>query len=62
MMDRIKRLFRDEEGATMVEYGLMIALIAVVCLLVVGALGTKVAEAFNSAQEQIPGSGPVTPR
>jgi len=62
MMDRIKRLLREEEGATMVEYALMIGLIAVICLLVVAALGTRTAETFNSAQEQVAGSSPVTPR
>ncbi len=36
-----------EEGATMVEYGLMVALIAVVCLLAVTALGVNVRGVFE---------------
>ena len=36
-----------EEGATMVEYGLMVALIAVVCLLAVTALGVNIRDVFN---------------
>ena len=30
-MKKLINFFKDEEGATMVEYGLMVALIAVVC-------------------------------
>jgi pilus assembly protein Flp/PilA len=36
-----------EEGATMVEYGLMVALIAVVCLLAVTALGVNIRGVFT---------------
>lgn len=37
-----------EEGATMVEYGLMVALIAVVCLLAVTALGVNIRGVFEA--------------
>jgi len=57
MVDRIKRFFSDEEGATMVEYALMLALIAIVCILVVAALGTSVGLTFDEAQKQLPGTG-----
>jgi len=42
----------DEEGATMVEYGLMLALIAVVCVAAVTVLGTNTStklDAVNTA-------------
>jgi pilus assembly protein Flp/PilA len=42
-----KRLGFRQEGATMVEYGLMLFLIAVVCLAVIGLLGTKISSVFN---------------
>jgi len=64
MINRIKALWRDEEGATMVEYALMLALIAIVCILVVTALGQKAGETFDNAQSQLPagnGQVPVTP-
>lgn len=35
----ISRLWKDEEGATMVEYALMLALIAAVCITTVVLLG-----------------------
>jgi len=61
MMDAIKSLWRDEEGATLVEYGLMIALIAVVCILVIGALGGKVWTAFDVTQSEIGTPEPTPP-
>ena len=51
MLQRIKRLFKDEEGATMVEYALMLALIAVVCILVVAALGQKAGAKFKESTD-----------
>jgi pilus assembly protein Flp/PilA len=47
-MEMIKRLYADEEGATMVEYALMIALIAVVCIAVVQTLGNKTQNSYNA--------------
>ncbi len=57
MMDRIKKFFVAEEGATMVEYALMVALIAIVCLLVVAALGQNIGLTFDNAQNALPGTG-----
>jgi pilus assembly protein Flp/PilA len=38
---------RDERGATAVEYGLMVALIAVAIIVAVTALGGKLTTLFN---------------
>ena len=43
----VRKLLGREEGATMVEYGLMVALIAVVCLLAVTALGVNIKAVFT---------------
>lgn len=50
---------RDEGGATMVEYGLMVALIAVVCAAAVAVLGTALNTKFTAANDCIntPGAG-----
>jgi pilus assembly protein Flp/PilA len=61
MQDLIKRFLSDEEGATMVEYALMVALIAVVSIAVVAALGTGVWNAFDETNTQIQTTG-GTPR
>jgi pilus assembly protein Flp/PilA len=45
----IRRLVQDDSGATAVEYGLMVALIAVVIMTAVSLLGRNMEEAFNNA-------------
>jgi pilus assembly protein Flp/PilA len=45
-MERIKRFFREEEGAALVEYGLLVGLIAAVCIAVVTTLGTTIKGMF----------------
>lgn len=42
-----KKLWKDESGATAIEYGLLAALIAVVIIGAVGVLGTTVKGTFN---------------
>ena len=53
---RIRKLATKEEGATMVEYGLMVALIAVVCLVAVTALGVNVAGIFQQIAGSVSGT------
>jgi pilus assembly protein Flp/PilA len=53
MLATLKSLVRDDEGATMVEYGLLIALIAMVALVAVKALGTSVSTLFNTVSGSI---------
>ena len=47
MRKLIARVRRDEKGAALVEYGLLIGLIAVVCLVAVTTLGTEISAAFS---------------
>lgn len=42
------KLVRDEEGASMAEYGLLLALIAVVCIAAVTLLGGNISKVFNT--------------
>ncbi len=42
-------LARDEEGASMVEYGLLVALIAIVAIAAVTLLGTNLSTKLNDA-------------
>jgi len=46
---------RDEKGATMVEYALMVALIAVVCIGMVTAVGTSARDQFDAISSAIAG-------
>jgi pilus assembly protein Flp/PilA len=44
---------RDEEGATAVEYGLMVSLIAVAIIVAVTALGTNLSTMFTSISTKV---------
>ncbi len=46
----------DDKGATAVEYGLIVALIAAVIVLVVGFLGQDVLGGFNTVEDRLGGS------
>ena len=47
----------NEDGATMVEYGIMVALVAAVSIVVIGILGLDVLGAFTTAETEIDGVG-----
>ena len=58
----LQALKASEKGATMVEYGIVVALIAVVSIAVIGVLGVDVFNAFDQSQQEIdPGAGPLPP-
>ena len=46
MSSIIFKLLKDEKGATLIEYGLMLVLIMVVCVTVVALIGTRTRELF----------------
>jgi pilus assembly protein Flp/PilA len=45
-----KKLARQEEGASMVEYGLLVALIALVVAAAAAILGTGISTLFSNAE------------
>jgi pilus assembly protein Flp/PilA len=53
MITTLKSMIRDEEGATMVEYGLLVALIAMVALAGVQLLGTNLKNLYNTVAGSI---------
>ncbi len=58
MLDLINRAYvnlttRDEEGQGMVEYGLIIALVAIVVIAALVILGPKIASIFNKASNSL---------
>ncbi|KIS26614.1 hypothetical protein TV39_15165 [Arthrobacter sp. SPG23] len=55
------RLRNEEKGATAVEYGIMVALIAVVIIVAVGLLGGTLNETFSNIQCQVSGQGAFVP-
>jgi pilus assembly protein Flp/PilA len=49
----ISRFVRDESGATAIEYGLIVALIAVVVITAVTLVGTNLNTMFNSINSAV---------
>lgn len=56
---RFKQLFRDEEGASAVEYGVLIAGIILVSILLIYSIGGKVGASFNAVDANM--QNPPTP-
>ena len=52
-MERIKNFFKDESGASAVEYGLLVSLIAVAIVVGAGALGTRLNGLFNATTAKL---------
>lgn len=52
----IKRFLKDEEGATMVEYGLLAALISIVCIVAITAVGDNLNIVFTAVCKALAGA------
>ncbi len=57
LMEKLMSLYRDEEGASMVEYILLVALIAVVCIIVITYLGRAASSKFSIVGSSVQTSG-----
>lgn len=55
--DFAARFDREEEGATAVEYGLMVALIAVAIITVVTTMGTELTRLFQIVADALTAAG-----
>jgi pilus assembly protein Flp/PilA len=55
--DSLKRFLASEDGPTAVEYAVMLALIIVVCLVAITALGTNANKTFSTVASSIGGTG-----
>lgn len=53
MLGIIDSLIRDESGATMVEYGLLVSLVAIVALAGVKLLGTNTSTLYKTVANSI---------
>ena len=53
---KVQAFIRDEEGASAVEYGLLIAGIAVAVMGAIYGIGTSLSTKFNSVATQLSGS------
>ena len=53
---KMQRFLVSEDGPTAVEYAVMLALIVIVCLTAIRAIGTNAAVTFNDVATQLGGS------
>lgn len=56
LLNGLKRFVKEEDAPTMVEYGLMVALIAVVCIGTVTTLGINISAMFGGVASSVSGS------
>ena len=54
-MDMLRMFFRDEEGANLVEYALLVTLIAIAVVVAAGALGTNLSNWFSYLASDVQG-------
>ena len=52
-MKRLMRFFKDEEGVTAIEYGLIAALIALVIIVAVALVGTSLSTTFKNVGDHL---------
>jgi pilus assembly protein Flp/PilA len=52
----VVKFIKSEDGPTAVEYAVMLALIIVVCLAAITAIGTKGSETFQTVADKLGGS------
>lgn len=57
LMDLTKRFIADEEGATAVEYGVLVALIIAACVVVIATLGGRIQSGFEKVDDALRGAG-----
>jgi pilus assembly protein Flp/PilA len=50
----VNRFVKDESGATAIEYGLIAALVAVVLVTALTAMGTKLSGTFTTVSSKLP--------
>ncbi len=56
-MKKLMRFLKDEDGVTAIEYGLIAALIAVVIIIAVTAVGEALQDTFEEVQVALEGAG-----
>ena len=54
---KVQRFLVSEDGPTAVEYAVMLALIIIVCLTAIQAIGTNANATFQSVAAQLPTGG-----
>lgn len=56
LASKVQRFLVSEDGPTAVEYAVMLALIVIVCLTAIQAIGTNANSTFNNVAGQLGGT------
>ena len=59
MRELMKRFRSDEEGAALIEYGMLVGLIAVVCVVAIQLLGSQMNTVFTNLTNVLAGYLPA---
>ena len=54
MVQLLKRFAREEAGQDLIEYGLLVGIITVGCIVAIGLIGPKVAAYFTDLNSALP--------
>jgi pilus assembly protein Flp/PilA len=54
LSNKVRRFLVSEDGPTAVEYAVMLALVVIVCLTAISAVGTKANSTFNAVANTLP--------
>jgi pilus assembly protein Flp/PilA len=57
MLEKYRNFLKDEEGATAVEYAVMVALIIIVAIVAIQTLGNNVKNTFNTVATTMGNAG-----
>ena len=60
MVTNIKKFIKEEDGATMIEYGLIAALVSVAAVIALTALGGSLSSMFTSVSDKVKEVTPTT--
>jgi len=54
LAQKVRRFLVSEDGPTAVEYAVMLALIVIVCLTAIQAIGTNASQTFQNIADTLP--------
>jgi pilus assembly protein Flp/PilA len=54
VLEVARRLMENEDGASLIEYGMLVMLVALLCIVAVQTIGSKVSNGFNSVNAGLP--------
>ena len=49
-----RNFVKEEEGAALLEYGMLVLLIAVLCIVAIKTIGSKISNGFNTVSTNLP--------